>query len=204
MWMLKEQGLAFDHVPTGFLDGGTRTPEHLALNPNGRVPVLVDDGQPIFESLAINLYLARKYGGDIAPQSLMDEALAVQWSFWAATEIEKSLLFAAANLQLFPEAGRNPAHLALALKKLDRPFKVLDAHLAERAYLLGAAFSVADLNVAAMMTLIPITGVPIVDYPRMAGWLEQCLERPAAADWKPLHLTGPCPPTPEGLLAMFL
>ena len=204
MWMLKEQGLPFEHISTGFQDGGTRTPEHLALNPNGRVPVLVDDGQPIFESLAINLYLARRYGGDIAPQSLSDEALAVQWSFWAATEIEKSLLFAAANLQLFPEAGRNPAHLALALKKLDRPFRVIDAHLAGRRYLLGSAFSVADLNVAAMMTLVPITKVPVGDYPHMAAWLEQCLERPASADWKPIRFTVPCPPTAEGLLAMFL
>ena len=204
MWMLKEQGLAYEHIPTSFLDGSTRTADYLAINPNGRVPCLVDDGAVIFESLAINLYLARKYGGAVAAQSLMDGALAVQWSFWAATEVEKALLFAAANMQLFAESSRNPAHLALALKKLDRPFKVLDAHLAARAYLLGDTFSVADLNVAAMMSLIPITQVPITDYPRMATWLDICLERPAAADWKPIHFTVPAPQTPEGLLAMFL
>ncbi len=201
MWMLGELGLPYTHVPTGFQDGGTRTAEFLKINPNGRVPVLVDDGEAIFESLAINLYLARKYGASAA---LMDEALAVQWSLWGATEIEKALLFAAANLLLFPPEGRSAAHLTLALRKLDRPFRVLDAHLAARAYLLGEHFSVADCNLAGMMTLIPIAGVPVDDYPHLTAWLGRCLERPAAADWKPIRFTVPCPPTPDGLLAMFL
>lgn len=204
MWMLKELGLPFEHVPTGFQDGSNKAPEFLAINPNGRVPALVDDGQPLYESLAINLYLARKYGGEIAPAGLVEEALAVQWSLWVATEIEKPLLFAAANLMLFAEDQRREEELAIGLTKLDRPFRVLDAHLGERRWLVDDRFTVADLNVAAVMSLVPICGVPVDAYPRLAEWLERCLDRPAAADWKPIRFSVPRPPTDAGVLAMFL
>jgi glutathione S-transferase len=203
MWMLKELGLPFDHVPTDFLYGGTQQAEFLAINPNGRVPALVDDGHTIFESMAINLFLSRKYGGPSAAIGMIDEALATQWSFWVVTEIEKPLLFAAANLFLFPKGAQSPEDAAIGLGKLDRPFKVLDEHLKSRPCLLGDRFTVADLNVAAVMTLIPLCQVPIDAYPSMANWLHRCLDRPAAADWKPIRFTIPRPP-PEKLLAMFL
>ena len=204
MWMLKELGLAFDHVPTDFRGGATRTPEYLAINPNGRVPALVDDGLVLVESLAINLYLARKAGGPLAPVNLAEDALATQWSFWVATEVERPLLLAAANLLLFPNEGRDPAQAAMACAKLDRPFRVIDAHLSGRPFLLGDRFTVADLNVAAVMTLVPIAGVPIAAYPALSRWLGECLERPAAADWNSITFTIPRPPTEAGVLAMFV
>ena len=203
MWMLKELGVAFVHVPTPFTDGSTHAPEFLAINPNGRVPVLVDEGQPLFESLAINLYLARKFGGPLAAQTVTDEGLATQWSFWVVTEIEKPLLFAAANLMLFAEQDRRADELAVTLAKLDRPFAVLDGHLAARPYLLGPDFTVADLNVSAVLTLGVIARVPLTAYPHLSGWLERCIERPAAADWKPIRFQVPRPKG-LGLLAMFI
>ncbi|MET3760091.1 glutathione S-transferase family protein [Sphingomonas sp. UYEF23] len=204
MWMLKELGLPFEHVPTDFRGGATRTPQHLAINPNGRVPALVDGDLTLFESLAINLYLARRYGGPLAPADVAEEALATQWSFWVATEVEKPLLLAAANLMLFAEGGRDADQAALACRKLDRPLRVMESHLAMLPYLLGERFTVADLNVSAVMTLIPITGVPLADYPKVAAWLDRCLERPAAADWKPITFSIPRPPTEAGILAMFV
>jgi len=204
MWMLKELGVEFTHVPTDFLKGGTREPDFLKVNPNGRVPVLVDDGQAIFESLAINLYLARKFGGPIAPAELIEEALATQWSFWVATEIEKPLLFTAANLRLFPEPDRRPEEAAIGLAKLDRPLRVLEGSLRGKDYLIGDRFTVADLNISAVMTLGLICDLPFDAYPAVSAWLGRCLERPAAADWKPIQFTVPRPPTMEKLLAMFL
>ena len=97
VWMLKELGLPFQHEPTNFMDGSTRKPGFLAVNPNGRVPVIDDDGFIVYESMAINLYLARKHGGPIAANGLREETAAMQWSFWVVTEIEKPLLLAAAN-----------------------------------------------------------------------------------------------------------
>ena len=203
MWMLRELDLPFEHIPTGFIHGGTRTPEYKAVNPNGRVPALIDGELTLFESLAINLYLARKQGGPLAPATLAEEALATQWSLWVANEIEGPLLFAAANLALFPPDDRRPDQAAIGLGKLARPFAVLDHHLASHKWLIGDRFTVADLNVAAVMSLIPICAIGISQWPVMAEWLMRCLDRRAADDWKPIHFTIPRPDD-NGLLAMFI
>ena len=204
VWMLKELGFAFEHVPTPFQDGSTRQPAFLAINPNGRVPALDDDGFCLFESLAINLYLAKKHGGPLAPNGLHEDALATQWSFWVVTEVEKPLLLASANRALFAERSRSEEEVQMALTKLDRPFKVLDAHLQKMPHLLGERFTVADLNVATVMDLAPQCGISLEDWPHLNAWHRRCLERPAAADWKTVKFFIPRPPTPLGVLKMFV
>lgn len=203
LWMLKEQNLPFEHDPIDFRNRGTHTPDYLRINPNGRVPALVDGDLVLFESLAINLYLGRKYGGTVAPQSDAEDALATQWSFWGANEIEHSLLFTAANLLLFPPADRRPEQARQGLVKLDRPFKVIDAHLAGQPFLLGDRFTVADLNVSAILSLAALANVDFSAYPDLKAWLETCLERPAAADWKPISFVVNRP-SDEIFLTMFL
>jgi len=205
VWMLRELDVPFKHVQTNFLDGSTRRPEFLAINPNGRVPVLVDDdGFVIFESLAINLYLAHKHGGALAPASPQEAALATQWSFWVTTEVEKPLLFASANRQLFAPGQRDEEQAQMAIEKLDRPFKVLDAHLEGRAWLMGDRFTVADLNVATVMDLAPQCSIALDAWPHMKQWHERCLARPAASDWKDVRFSIPRPQTTLALLRMFV
>jgi glutathione S-transferase len=204
LWMLKELGVPYEHVPTNFIDGSTHTPEFLAINPNGRVPALVDDGQPIFESMAINLYLARKFGGPLAPQSVVEEGLAMQWSFWVTTEVEKPLMVAAANKKLFPEGQRDEEEAQAMLKKLARPLKVLDAHLEGKDYMLGGGFTVVDLNVSAPFSLALLAGIGFDEYPNLAKWMERCLERPAADDWKPITFSIPRPPTQQAMFLAFV
>ena len=207
VWMLKELALPFQHVPTPFQDGSTQQPAFLALNPNGRVPVLDDQGLLLFESLAINLHLARRYGGpplDLAARDSTEEALATQWSFWVATEVEKPLLLASANRRLFAPNQRQEAEAQMALDKLSRPLKVLDAHLATRAHLLGERFTVADLNVATVLDLAPQCDISLADWPRVQQWHQRCLARPAAADWRDIHFNIPRPPTALGVLKMFV
>ncbi len=203
--MLRELSLPFDHVQTNFLDGSTRQPEFLAINPNGRVPVLVDDdGLVIYESLAINLYLAQRHGGSLAPTSLQETALATQWSFWVLTEVEKPLLFASANRRLFADGQRDEEQAQMAIEKLHRPFNVLEAHLAKREWLLSERFTVADLNVATVMDLAPQCGIALDAWPHMQQWHQRCLARPAAADWKDVRFSIPRPATPLALLRMFV
>ncbi len=204
VWMLKELGLVFEHVPTHFMDGSTRRPAFLAINPNGRVPVLVDDGFVLFESLAINLYLARKCSSPLAPAGLQEEALAMQWSLWVATEVEKPLLLASANRKLFEAASRSEEEALMALGKLDRPFKVLDGHLAKHGHLMGNRFTVADLNVATVLDLAPQCGIALDAWPHLQTWHQRCLARPAAADWQSVSFSVPRPPTALGLLKMFV
>ncbi|MFX6152954.1 glutathione S-transferase family protein, partial [Acinetobacter baumannii] len=92
LWMARELGVEHENVPVHFR--ATReSPELMKANPNARIPAIESDGFTLYESMAINLYLAKKHGAGtpIAPASLEEEALATQWSFWVMTEIEKPL-----------------------------------------------------------------------------------------------------------------
>lgn len=204
VWMLEELGVEYRHVETDFLHGGTHTREFLAINPNGRVPALDDDGLLLCESLSINLYLATKYPSPLSPASLREQALITQWSFWVVTEIEKPLLLAAANRLLFAEAERSAVEAEMALARLDRPLGVLDAHLASKSFLVGERFTVADLNVAAVMTLIRLAKIGLQRYRAVDDWLTCCLERPSARHWKGIEFRIPRPDSALGMLKMFV
>jgi glutathione S-transferase len=181
LWMAKELGLDYEHVKVDFATGETRTPEHLALNPNGHVPVIDDDGFILWESMAINLYLAKKYGaGGIYPSRLEDEARAWQWSFWGMTELERPVLTALFNRAILPESQRDAAAADIAEKTLAQPFGVLQGVLGDSAYLLGEQFTVADLNVASILAWARPAQVDFSGVPKVAEWLRVCAERPAA------------------------
>ena len=152
LWMAKELGLDYEHVKVDFATGATRTPAHLALNPNGQVPVIDDNDFVLWESMAINLYLAKKYGvGTLYPTRLEDEARAWQWSFWGMTEVERPVLTALFNRTILPEDKRDAAAADDAEKQLAQPLRVLDGAFGRDANLLGDNFTVADLNVASIL-----------------------------------------------------
>ena len=180
LWMLEELGVEYRHVATNFAGGGTRTAEFLKLNPNGHIPVLVDGETVLWESMAINLYLARKYGaGGLWPATVEDEGHALQWSFWVMTEVEAALLAVLLHRRILPEGQRNAALAEESVAKLAGPFGVLDGQLRGRAYLLGAAFSVADLNVASVLGWAALAGIDLSHWPQFAAWFARCSERPA-------------------------
>ena len=181
LWMAKELGLDYEHVKVDFATGETRQLAHLALNPNGHVPVIDDDGFILWESMAINLYLAKKCGaGELYPSRLEDEARAWQWSLWAMTEVERPVLTAMMNRAIFPENQRDPAAADAAEKSLGAPLKVLDGVLGPTLYLLGDHFTVADLNVASILAWARPAQIDMSPFPKVAEWLKNCAERPAA------------------------
>jgi glutathione S-transferase len=177
LWMAMELGLDYEHLPIEIGDTGARSPEFLAINPNGRLPVIVDDGFVLFESLAITLYLAKKHG-KLYPATLEGEARAWQWSFWAIAEVDRGVNIWSLHAVRLPPQERNAALREEALKVVAAPFKVLDAALAKTPYLLGDDFTVADLNVAAVISRAIDMDLSAV--PHLAAWLARCLDRPAA------------------------
>jgi glutathione S-transferase len=180
--MAKELGLDYEHVKVDFATGETRSPAHLALNPNGHVPVIDDDGFILWESMAINLYLAKKYGaGKLHPTRLEDEARAWQWSFWGMTEVERLVLTALMNRAVYPADRRDPAAADAAEKALAQPLQVLDGVLGRSANLLGDSFTVADLNVASILAWARPAQIDMSAVPKAAEWLKNCAERPAAS-----------------------
>jgi glutathione S-transferase len=179
LWIAEELGIAYEHVPIEIGDAGARTPEFLALNPNGRLPVIADDDFVLSESLAITLYLAKKYSHrKLYPASPEVEARAWQWSFWAVGEVDRGVNIWSLHAVRLPADERNAALRDEALKVLAAPFKVLDAAVAAQPYLLGADFSVADLNVAAVISRA--VDMDLSACRNLKDWLTRCLERPGA------------------------
>jgi glutathione S-transferase len=179
LWMAEELGLAFEHLPIEIGPGGARSPEFAKLNPNGRLPFIVDGDFVLFESLAITLYLAKKHSsGRLYPASPQGEALAWQWSFWAISEVDRGVNIWSLHAVRLPAQERNTALRDEALKVIEAPFKVLDAAVTENPYLLGDEFTVADLNVAAVISRA--VDMDLSALPRLKAWLTRCLDRPAA------------------------
>lgn len=180
IWAAEETGADYELVKTHFL-GDSKKPDYLALNPNGRIPTLVDGDLVLFESMAINLYLARKYGGDLYPKDEADQARAVQWSFWGMTEIEPGLMDILIHRIMLPEDQRNPSIADAGEASLARPLKVLEAQLEKNEHVLGGDFSIADLNVASVLAAAGMVGFDLSGYPNVSAWLERCTSRPSMA-----------------------
>jgi glutathione S-transferase len=175
LWMATELGLDFEHDPVAFDDPALKSPEFLRLNPAGAIPTLQDDGFALAESLAINLYLAKRYGpGRLYPASLEGEAQAWRWSLWAQGQLEpwvmRDALLADVRAAMADHAG---SVIAAALATLNRA-------LEGRDWLVGATFTVADLNVAAVLSPSRAEHLDLSPYPNVAGWLARCYARPAA------------------------
>ncbi len=179
LWMLEELGLEYEHVQTNFT-GDNKQPEYLALNPNGRIPTLVDGDTVLWESLAINLYLAEKYDGGLNLKTVEDRGRAIQWSFWAMLETEKPLLEFLFNTLILPPDQRDAAACEAAVAELQAPMRVLDDALEGREFLVGNSFSAADLNVAAVFSWAVPAKFDLSEFPNLSRWLMACISRPAA------------------------
>jgi glutathione S-transferase len=179
LWALEELGLKYEHAPIN-ARGESRQPEYLKINPNGHVPIIDDEGTIVWESMAINLYLAEKYGkGGLWPSTVEQHGACYQWSFWGMTEIEPSLMTVFLNRLILPAEQRNEQAAAKAVEDIKAPLKVLDAHLHNREYLLGKEFTIADLNAASVLGLANFVQLDLSPTPATQKWLQKCLSRPA-------------------------
>ena len=109
------------------------------MNPNGHIPAIDDDGLVLNESLAINLYLAKKHGGPLAPANLAEDGQMGMWALWAAIEVEPHSLAVLNHRVGKPPAERDPKIAAAAIEALRAPFAVLDSSWPHRAMSSAAA-----------------------------------------------------------------
>jgi len=181
LWMLEEIGLEYAHQPLDFRGDDLRSEQYRAINPNARVPTLQDGTLTLWESMAINLYLASRYGAEqgLWPDSPQSQGLAYQWSFWVMTEVEQPLLTVLMHKRVKPEAERDPQKVSRNEGILRKPFETLDQALADRDYLVDGRFTVADLNMAAVFSWCKPARVSLKEYPNLSAWLDRCLARPA-------------------------
>ncbi|MFM9899873.1 MAG: glutathione S-transferase family protein [Polaromonas sp.] len=189
LWVAQELQLAYEHIPLHYLGGGTRTPEFLAINPNGHIPVVVDDGVVVWESMACALYLADRFRPQGLPTlgatSPAEQAELLRWSFWAVTECEKDALALLMHSALMPVERRKPALALEAERRLAAPLRVLEQHLQHRRqhqpepYLAGDRFTVADVCVASVLAWVRHAPALMAPCPAVQAWLARCLARPA-------------------------
>ena len=192
LWAAAELGLDVDHQLTDYKSGGTRTPEFLAINPNGHIPALVDhrpEGDvTVWESMACALYIARHHGQadgvSLTPATPREDAEALRWSFWAVTEVEKDALTVLMHRLGMPAEDRKHDLADAAEKRLAVPLRVLEQHLMQQQarnepYLAAARFTVADLCVASVLLWIKPARELLAQFPLVSAWLAHCLERPA-------------------------
>jgi glutathione S-transferase len=189
IWLANELGLAFEHVPVMQLyrlspeaaqaTFNTRSPEFLKVNPNGHIPAIDDDGLVLCESLAINLYLAKKHGGPLAPANPAEDALMTMWALWAASEVEPHSIQVLNHRLSKPPEARDPAAAAAAIDALRAPFAVLDKILAASGHIVGGRFTVADINAAEVIRYAMPAPELFAAAPRVGAWLAACHARPA-------------------------
>jgi glutathione S-transferase len=187
IWLLGEIGMEYQHIPViqayrlnepmaPDAPLNTLSPAFLALSPAGAIPVLQDGSLTLSESVAISLYLAKAYGGDLGPRDPQEEALMLQWGLYGITAIEGHAL---AILYARSEGRGDSPEVAAARTALARPLKVLDAHLAAGGHMVGGRFTVADINMAEMVRYASGEADLMAGFPAVTAWLERLHERPA-------------------------
>jgi glutathione S-transferase len=179
--MLEEVGKPYQLVEKSLRADDLHSADYLRLNPNARIPTLVDGDLVLWESMAINLYLAQKYDGPMHCATAEVLGRAAQWSFWAMLEIEHLLLDLLGHRVLLPEFSRDISVVERDELLLKKPLGVLNDCLAKRSHLASDSFTVADLNVASILAWGKMARLDLSAYPDLARWLDSCLARPAYA-----------------------
>jgi glutathione S-transferase len=190
-WMAEELGIPFKSVPViqarliadplaADARLNTKSASFLAVNPMGKIPAMEDDGLVLTESLANNLYLARKHGGSLAAADISEEGEMLTWTLWAATEVEPhtvKIVLTYDNARENTPEGK--AVIETSVKGLERPLARLEAHLQTQDYVVGNRFTVADLNLAEVLRYAMSETYLFDRHPRVKAWLDRCHARPA-------------------------
>jgi len=176
---LEESGLAYDAIPIDGRKGDQHTPEYKAINPNAKAPAIVDDGVRVFDSNAILLYLAHKTGLFGGPPRQEGEMLS--WLMFVATGIG-------------PYSGQSVHFRHHAPERLDYPtnrymfearrhYGILDAHLADKQFMLGDEYSIVDMAVWGWARLLPVVlgDDALPGMPNLKRLMDTINARPAAA-----------------------
>ena len=190
LWTCGELGLKYDRIDAGLQFGVNNTPEYKAMNPNGVVPTIDDDGFILWESHAIVRYLARKHGaGTLWPADARTAADADRWMDWHHTTLFVGIRVVFQTLVRTPPEKRNMAEVEENRQKAAAAFGILEAHLAKNDYMAGKAFTMGDIpaGVATYRWLhLPIERAPL---PNVERWYRRIAERPAFKEHCMLPLT---------------
>lgn len=182
-WALEELGLTYEKIRLDLAAGDQKKPEYVALNPNGKIPLLVAEGEPIFESLAILLYLGERFGVDkgLFPTPSLARAIAFKWMAWGSVTLtEAAFRYMRNTMDRFPAEERNAKAAESAKAEVHNLLGILDKHLEGKQYMLGDAFSIVDISIVSMVPFMARLGIADTSaFANITAWVGRCMGRPA-------------------------
>ncbi len=184
LWALAEAGVAYRRVDAGLQFGVNNTPAYLAMNPNGRVPTIDDDGLVLWESNVVVRYLAAKYAhGTLCPADIGERFLAERWMDWQQSTINPEINPLFMQLIRTPQDKRDMGVVAARAKALDAAMAILDGALAGRDFVNGRALTMGDIPIGTAVCRwyrLPVERQP---RPNVEAWLARLKERPGFRDY---------------------
>jgi glutathione S-transferase len=185
LWALEELGVPYEKVKLDFAKGEQQAAEYRRVNPNGKVPALVVDGTPMWESLAILGYLGDRFGVEKKLWPAATEAARVEamtWSTWAVVTLAADLMrIALSSSEMIPKERHNAAQAEAARADVATHLGILEEHLATRAHILGDEFSIADIAVSGAAAFARRLGLDLAKWPKVEAWVAKVRSRPALA-----------------------
>lgn len=179
LWLIDELGLQHTHIDAGGTFGGLDTPEFLALNPHGRVPVIDDDGTIVWESHSILRYLAARYGaGSWWPEAAAQRSHADRWSDWSLATLQRDFMDLFWHFYRTPEAQRDAALIASLAQRTAAHFELLDRHLARQPWLAGEHISFGDIPAGTALYRYFEIDVAHPEVPHVRDWYARLGGRP--------------------------
>ena len=176
---LEECGVAYELRDLELQAGEHKKPEFLKLNPNGAVPTLVDGSTVVWESMAINLYLAEKYGNGLLPSAMEERAHVYQWTTWAVATLEPQLVTVFMNRVMLPEAERNAAAADAAARRAGELLQILDHALEGKSHVAAGRFTIADVNVGHVVAWARLLGIDLAALANVQRWFGLLAARPS-------------------------
>jgi glutathione S-transferase len=178
----KHLGLPIEFVRVDLRNGEQRTPDYLAINPNGKVPLLIDGDLHLWESTAIMVHLAVKAGSDLWPSDARGQVEVLRWLSWDLTHFSRhgATLYFEHVIKAYIGLGEpRPAAVEEATGFFRNFAAVLDAHLATREFLVDGKLSIADFSVGVLLPWAREARLPIEEFPNVVRWHERMLALPA-------------------------
>jgi glutathione S-transferase len=182
LWAIEELGIAYDAVKLDFRGGEHKGEVFSKINPNQRLPAMVVEGKATFESTAMVIYLAETYGPGrkLWPKEDGERAQAMGWTVWGMVQLGQDIYsHVVSSDPRVPAEMHNEAQAKAAATAIAKDLKVLDLQLAERQFVMGDAFTLADILPATAVMFGRPHSIDLAQYAHIAAWMERVTSRPA-------------------------
>ena len=190
LWACDELELSYQREDIGGDFGGTQESKYLAMNPNGLVPTMIDNGNVLWESNAIIRYLSENHAPNVLlPEDPWQVALAQQWMDWQQTVLAPAIRPVFWGLVRTPEDERNVDEIAAGQTQTASAMTILDHHLSQNTFVAGSSLSLGDIPVGIMAYRWFQLDIERIELPHLARWYQSLADRKAYRDRAMIGLT---------------